>query len=118
MLVAAVRTNRGGVLRPVPPCCTDRVKPEAELKSYRCLCYANRLRTSEIKHAVQEAFCHPGAPAFGDDPEMLVTLRWGGLNDGTRYHPLTRWHNHRSTRVTLSNCTINVVSVVSPIAGE
>jgi hypothetical protein len=63
MLVAAVRTNRGGVLRP-------------------------------------------------------VTLRWGGLNSGTRYHPPTRWHNHRSTRVTLSNCTINVVSVVSPIAGE
>jgi hypothetical protein len=58
------------------------------------------------------------APAFGDDPEMLVTLRWGGLNSGTRYHPLTRWHNHRSTRVTLSNCTINVVSVVSPIADE
>jgi hypothetical protein len=55
MLVAAVRTNRGGVLRPVPPCCTDQVRPEAELKSYRCLCYANRLRTSEIKHAVQDA---------------------------------------------------------------
>ena len=54
----------------------------------------------------------------GDNLEMLVTLRWGGLNSGTRYHPLTRWHNHRSTRVTLSNCTINVVSVVSPIAGE
>jgi hypothetical protein len=25
------------------------------IKSYRCLCYANRLRTSEIKHAVQDA---------------------------------------------------------------
>ena len=58
------------------------------------------------------------APAFGNDLEMLVTLRWGGLNSGARYHPLTRWHNHRSTRVTLSNCTRNVVSVVSPIAGE
>jgi hypothetical protein len=58
------------------------------------------------------------APAFGDDPEMLITLRCGGLNSGTRYRPRTRWHNHRSTGVTLSNCTINVVSVVSPIAGE
>jgi hypothetical protein len=58
------------------------------------------------------------APAFGDDPEMLITLRCGGLNSGTRYRPRTRWHNHRSTGVTLSNCTINVVSVVSPIASE
>jgi hypothetical protein len=121
--------------------------------------YANRLRTSEIKHAVQDAngdahlgrstvICarvqraadHPfiaadrsprqcptivargllpsHAPAFGDDPEMLITLRWGGLNGCTRYRPRTRWNDYRSIRVTLGNCTINVVSVVSPIAGE
>jgi Transposase DDE domain len=37
------------------PCCTDRVKPEAELKSYRCLGDANGFRASEIKHAVRDA---------------------------------------------------------------
>ena len=55
---------------------------------------------------------------FGDHPEMLVTLRWGRVDGCTRYRTRTRWHDHRSIRVALSNCTINVVSVVSPIAGE
>src|ERR1700737_1013375 len=132
------------------PCCTDRVKPEAELKSYRCSCDANRLRTSEIKHVVQDANgdAHLGrstdigpraqrvadhpfvaadrslrqcptivargllpshAPTFGDDPEMLITLRWDSPNGGTRYRPRTRRHDHRSIRVTLGNRTINVV---------
>src|ERR1700737_3700425 len=125
------------------PCCTDRVKPEAELKSYRCSCDANRLRTSEIKHVVQDANgdAHLGrstdigpraqrvadhpfvaadrslrqcptivargllpshAPTFGDDPEMLITLRWDSPNGGTRYRPRTRRHDHRSIRETLA----------------
>jgi hypothetical protein len=84
-------------------------------------CYPEPLRTHIAPPMPDDCSERPSAihaPAFGDDPEMLITLRCGGLNSGTRYRPRTRWHNHRSTGVTLSNCTINVVSVVSPIAGE
>src|SRR5260370_30115730 len=67
---------------------------------------------------VTRSFLPSLAPKFGDHPEMLITLRWGSLDGCTRYPARTRWHDHRSIRVALGDCTINVVSVVSPIAGE
>src|SRR5713101_2765187 len=53
--LSVCRENIGSLSGAARPCCMDRVESEAALKPNRCSYDADRLRTSEVKHAVQDA---------------------------------------------------------------